>query len=69
MANIKTGKPDTTQDSPAHVKGINKGGSPGDYAKQVGHNPDGSVTARAATGINPDAAGPIDPRMPNLPPA
>ena len=26
-------------------------------------------TARDATGINPDARNPIDPRMPNLPPA
>ena len=34
-----------------------------------GHLPDGTATAERSTGI--DAAGrePIDPRMPNLPPA
>lgn len=28
-----------------------------------------TATARSSTSINPEAAGPIDPRMPNLPPA
>jgi hypothetical protein len=37
--------------------------------KQPGHNADGTVTAARSTGINPKAHEPIDPRMPNLPPA
>lgn len=66
---INTGKPDTTQDSPAHTPGINQGNAVGNYAKQVGHLPGGKRTAASATGINPGAHGPIDERMPNLPPA
>jgi len=66
---INTGKPDTTQDAPAHVSGINQGNSVGNYEKQTGHLPGGKRTAASATGINPSAHGPIDPRMPNLPPA
>ena len=66
---INTGKPDTTQDAASHVAGINQGNAIGNYAKQVGHLPDGRRTAASATGINPGAHGPIDDRMPNLPPA
>ena len=29
----------------------------------------GTRTARDSTGVNPDAHGPIDPRMPHMPPA
>ncbi len=32
-------------------------------------SPNGGRTARDATSVNPDARAPIDPRMPNLPPA
>ncbi len=66
---INTGNPDTTQDASAHTPGINQGNSVGNYAKQVGHLPGGKRTAASATGINPSAHGPIDERMPNLPPA
>ncbi len=66
---ISTGKPDVKQDDPAHVKGVNQGNSKGNYEKQGGHLPDGKRTAESATGVNPSAHGPIDPRMPNLPPA
>jgi hypothetical protein len=52
-----------------HVKGINQGNSTGNYEKQSGHLPDGRATAERSTGINADARNPIDPRMPNLPPA
>lgn len=69
MADVNTGKPDTSMDKPAHTKGIFKGGSPGTYESQPGHNPDGTNTAERSTGINPKTHGPIDPRMPNLPPA
>ena len=65
---IETGKPDTTQDTAAHTPGTNQGNSTGNYAKQKGHLPDGRRTAAASTGINPKQHGPIDPRMPNLPP-
>ena len=49
--------------------GIKQGNSRGNYEKMDGHLPDGTATAERSTGI--DAAGrqPIDPRMPNLPPA
>jgi hypothetical protein len=66
---INTGKPDTVQDAPAHTPGVNQGNSIGNYAKQVGHLAGGKRTAASATGINPSAHGPIDERMPNLPPA
>jgi len=66
---ITTGNPDTTQDAPAHVTGVNQGNSVGNYAKQPGHLPGGKRTAVSATGVNPGAHGPIDERMPNLPPA
>jgi hypothetical protein len=66
---INVGKPDTTQDAPAHTPGINQGNSIGNYEKQRGHLPAGRRTAAASTGINPRAHGPIDERMPNLPPA
>jgi hypothetical protein len=65
---VRTGKPDTTQDAPAHTPGIHQGNAIGNYEKQVGHLPDGRRTAAASTGINPKSAGPIDPRMPNLSP-
>jgi len=66
---INTGKPDTTQDAASHVAGINQGNAEGNYEKQGGHLPDGKRTAESATGINPGKHGPIDPAMPNLPPA
>lgn len=69
MANLKVGKPDVSPDAPAHVRGIRQGNARGNYEKQPGHLPDGRVTARRSTGINAQNAEPIDPRMPNLPPA
>jgi hypothetical protein len=53
---------------PSHVKGIKSGNSRGNYEKQSGFKPDGTVTAESATGINPQKRNPIDPSMPNLPP-
>jgi hypothetical protein len=69
MANLKVGPPDVAPDAPSHVPGIKQGNSRGNYSKQKGHKPDGRVTARRSTGINADNEDPIDPRMPNLPPA
>ena len=68
MAGIRVGNPQVKPDAPAHTKGTNQGNS-GPTEKQVGHNADGTVTAARSTGINPKAREPIDPRMPNLPPA
>jgi hypothetical protein len=65
---IRTGKPDTKQDAPAHTPGVNQGNSIGNYEKQVGHLPDGRRTDAASTGINPGMHGPIDPAMPSLSP-
>jgi hypothetical protein len=68
MATIRTGKPDTDPGAPSHVAGVPEGNSTGNYEKMSGHNPDGTSTAERSTGVNPKAAGPIDPRMPNLSP-
>ena len=62
------GKPDVKQDGSAHTPGVRQGNSVGNYEKQAGHLPDGRRTAAASTGVNPKQQGPIDPRMPNLPP-
>ncbi len=56
-------------DQPYHVKGINQGNSIGNYEKQAGHTADGRSTAERSTGVNAKAREPIDPSMPNLPPA
>jgi hypothetical protein len=69
MANLKVGKADVEPDAPAHTPGIRQGNAKGNYEKQSGHKPDGKVTAERSTGIEPKARNPIDPRMPNLPPA
>jgi hypothetical protein len=69
MAKLKLGKPATSTDSTTHVKGIKQGNSTGNYEKQDGHLADGTSTAERSTGINAGKREPIDPRMPNLPPA
>jgi hypothetical protein len=66
---MRIGKPKVKPDDPRHVKGINQGNSIGNYERQAGHLPDGRATAERSTGINAKARNPIDPRMPNLPPA
>ena len=66
---LKLGKADKPMDAPTHVKGIKQGNSTGNYEKQEGYFPDGRRNARASTGVNSGAREPIDPRMPNLPPA
>jgi hypothetical protein len=68
VANIKTGKADVKPDAPSHTRGVHEGNK-GPTEKQKGHNADGTVTAERSTGINPKAHEPVDPRMPNLPPA
>ena len=66
--NLKVGKPDARPDTSAHTKGV-KEGNAGPTESQPGHLPDGRATAARSTGVNPKAHEPIDPRMPNLPPA
>ena len=66
---LKLGKSDKKTDNPTHVKGIKQGNSRGNYEKMDGHLSDGRSTAARSTGISVSAAEPIDPRMPNLPPA
>jgi hypothetical protein len=69
MPKLRLGKPAKPTDAPTHVKGVKQGNSTGNYEKQDGHLADGSSTAARSTGINSGAREPIDPRMPNLPPA
>jgi hypothetical protein len=66
--NLKVGKPQARPDTTAHTPGTREGNK-GPNEKQVGHLPDGRVTAARSTGINVKEHEPIDPRMPNLPPA
>ena len=69
MAKIKLGRADKPTDAPTHVKGVKQGNSVGNYEKQSGHHEDGRASAAKSTGINAGSREPIDPRMPNLPPA
>lgn len=56
---------------PAHTHGTPKG----EERVQLGgrepgrRDPESARTARDSTSINPDEHGPIDPRMPHIPPA
>jgi hypothetical protein len=68
IANVRVGKPDTSPSTPSHTPGVREGNEPGSYEKEPGMLPNGRVTARRSTGINPQFENPIDPRMPNLPP-
>jgi hypothetical protein len=69
MARLKVGKPDTVQDISAHTSGNNQGNAKGNYEAQDGFKADGRVTAAISTGMNETQHGPIDKRMPNIPPA
>jgi hypothetical protein len=68
MAMLRRGKKGPPQDLPSHTPGIKSGNTKGNYEKNSGHLPDGRRTARASTGVNPEAHDPIDPSMPNLSP-
>lgn len=76
--NLRVGKPDTTQDAPAHTPGVKQGNEPGDTEKDPGiiqtgrtgaGRPSARSTAWKSTGVDPEARNPIDPNSPNLPPA
>lgn len=55
---------DTTPDAPSHQPGTPKGE---DRARPLAQRR--TRMASDATGINPEDASPIDPRMPQMPPA
>ena len=74
VANVRVGKAETKQTAPAHTAGVKSGNARGNFKKEkglkaVGNGGGARATARRSTGINPEARNPIDPRMPNLPPA
>jgi hypothetical protein len=59
---------DTTPDAPSHTPGTHKGEEWTRHQKEQGREGE-TATARSSTGINAKERGPIDPRMPHLPPA
>lgn len=71
--NVAVGKPDVKPDAPSHVKGVREGNQPGSLEKEAGiHQIDQAraiADARRSTGISPEMENPVDPAMPNLPPA
>jgi hypothetical protein len=68
MSSIRVGKRDVDPSALGHTPGVHEGNAEGNYEKMEGHNRDGTATSRRSTGVNAKAAGPIDPRMPNLSP-
>ena len=68
MASLKVGRPDTTPDASAHTPGVYSGNAKGNYEATEGMLSDGRRTAASVTGIDPKHHGPIDKRMPCLPP-
>ncbi|HEY5447459.1 MAG TPA: hypothetical protein VIQ54_01870 [Polyangia bacterium] len=74
VANVRVGKPQVKPTASAHTAGVKRGNARGNSEKEAGIKtaPDrlsAKATARRSTGINAEARNPIDPRMPNLPPA
>ncbi|GLY83251.1 hypothetical protein [Actinoallomurus iriomotensis] len=68
MGQIRTGKPHTRPDAPAHVTGIREGNERRGHERQIGHHDDGTADARRSTGIRPRKHNAILKIMPNLPP-
>ena len=68
MARLKVGRPDTTPDASAHTPGVYSGNSKGNYDRTPGMLPDGRRTAESVTGVASGHHGPIDKKMPCLPP-
>lgn len=65
-------------ESPTHHSGTGRGEELGSEEAEAGRQdtgtsgaerPRGTGSGRISTGINPDAENPIDPEMPNMPPA
>lgn len=63
-------KQETSPDAPAHTPGTSRGEQKSaEEGKEPGRDEVPGRTAEDSTGINPDERGPIDPRMPDMPPA
>lgn len=58
----------TRPDAPSHTPGTHKGEEWSQTHTEQGREGK-TATARSSTGINASKRGPIDPRMPHLPPA
>ena len=72
VSNVRVGKAQGDPQASSHVAGVRRGNARHDHEKEAGvfATDDGAhASARRSTGINPDKRDPIDPRMPNLPPA
>lgn len=75
--NIKKGEQDISPDTPAHTPGtakgeekvMNEGKEPGRQDTGGEDRPAGTSTARNSTSVNAEGMEPIDPKMPNMPPA
>lgn len=68
MGQIRTGRPHTRPDTPAHVTGIRQGNAKRAGVRHAGHHRDGTADARRSTGIRPKKHDAILETMPNLPP-
>lgn len=73
IANVRIGEPQTRPDAPSHTPGVREGNDPPRRRREPGIRVDEEgalhVSARRSTGIRAWVHGPIDPRMPVLPPA
>lgn len=69
MADIRTGKPHSSTDKPAHVPGVRQGNHPYRSQRHPGHLSGRGSTARRSTGICARSRNPILPGMPNISPA
>ena len=65
---LRVGRPDVRIDTPSHTPGTTKGEQVVLKSPEKGRTTK-ARTARSATSINPSLHGPIDARMPHLPPA
>jgi hypothetical protein len=65
---MKMSDHDSNSATPAHTPGTPKGEEGSKYGNSPGWHGN-TRTSRDATGVNADARRPIDPRMPNMPPA
>ena len=71
IANVVVGEPHVAPDAPSHTSGVREGNNPPKRRREPGIHVDEDglhISARRSTGIRPKAHGPIDPRMPVLPP-
>ncbi len=63
-------KQEASPDAPAHSPSTSKGEEQSkEEGKEGGRDTEAGRTARDATSINPEDRAPIDPRMPDMPPA